>query len=1061
MRSFVFGGGAAAMCHGCLPSPLGRDLPGRRRMEGARIQETGLLLQEGFMRALPLFCSLTLLILLFAGLPARAGYQRWAVITSGSPEESQFSDLLLAALTEVPELELVERAELEKLSHEQELSGAFSAEGSADRLKIGRMLRADALVLAKIGGPAEGRELELIVAECNCGARLDRQTLPWSADDLPALVRYTAGQVTDIRTRFANGISRVYGVPSFTSQSLSRDYDPLQSSYARLIAGVLALQPGTAVIETGEARALGRELALGGNAELQRLVPAFVAGEFRVEPQPGGEALVTLKVSVTGGTHEPIVMNSAAMPLSDAGKWLAMTAAPKILATADEAGLLTVEAQVAALTARADIFSQLGAPEEANGLREAALLLAPDASDLRESAFKDYCRIAQYDRACAFPGLPKNDDAQKIAFLDGRVTAYEAALDHAALLIGSGALREADEFALLDTLKDARYSFQVSWNDFGGYVVRTPAAAQRVSDTCFATLRFYEQVEALVLPRMDPRQFWQAWMPKLDKLLEMYPSLSTADEYQAYYAFSLRLLEKLPDDLDYIVAPHYFWSAPEEPLQAYCKALSESPKRTEHLQAQFITLCRRFKLLNNKQTHGTFDQDDLESATVLEQEMERLIADYQEFVFPDPAQIPVQSRGLGLLKVYQRFICSLGKTNTRPVVTAVKAPTTFDAVSFQKIEIKIIDGPAITQPRQQHVDIYTCTDTLEYVKTDYHLYLHERPGELRHLRGITGTSPKMQFGDLAWDGERLWAVVNTVGLWVMAPDGQLLGSVTRDHGLPEADTVLLQPLADGSIFAVGSFGEERRAWCAVLQWQAEKKATVKLVYEPRRPLSPTEPFENPAILLDPAVGFMPTSIAPVTNAAGHPALLIGRYHQNCHSKYTGKWADLRPLLLDLETFQAEVADVILTSEDPHHSFLQAGNDLYLFSRLVEPRLSGPMKADSAGKAAVQPIPMANPGGPDPDDFIASPEAVNFLGYPKIETRVMLPGTDGWIYVPGIQWQRFNTATGLGQRLTGWLPPHSILISGRFLRSNLLGLLNWHESGVYKVVIDETKIPAAQ
>jgi len=1016
------------------------------------------------MRTLSLpLCCLALLALLFAGLPVHAAYHRWAVITSGGPEEARFSDLLLAELTTVPDLELVERAELEKLAHEQVLSGALSAEGSADRLKIGRILRADALVLTKISGPAENRELQLIVAECTCGARLHVEILPWSMENLPALVRYAAGLVGDVRKRFANGITCVYGVPSFVSQSLSREYDPLQARYAQLIAGALSLQPGTAVIETEEARALGRELALGNDPELKRLVPAFVAGEFRVEPRPGKEELISLKVSVTGGTKTPVALNSEAMPLSDAGKWLATTVVPKILATAGNAQPLTVEIQAAALSTRAEIFSQLGAPEEANGLREAALLLTPEATALRMNVVRDYCRMAQYDPSCTFPGLPKTDDAQKLDFINRRVTAYEAALDHAVQLIAAGVVPEADVLVMFDTLKEARYSFEQSWNDFGTYVVRTPAAKQRVSETSLDTLRFYDQVASLMIPRMDARQFWLLWMPKLDRLMEMLPALYTPTDYEAYYQFNLHLLELLPDGLDYVISPRFFWSAPEEPLQAYCKALAVHPKGIARLQADFITICRRLKPLNNKAGRNPLNAQELTEAAELEQGMEKLIAAYQALVFPDPAQMPTRTRGLSTLKSYQQITARLRKTYTAsPGGTAQPPARTFGAVSLQKLELKIIDGPAIKDPRELKVDVYPCTDTLEFVKTSYHLYLHQRPGELRHLIGITGPSAQKQFADLAWDGDRLWAAVNTEGLWVLAPDGQLLGKVTKEDGLPEADAMLLQSLGDGRVFAVGSFGEERRAWCAILQWKKDDRPAVKIVYEARRSLSPTDPFENPASLLDPAVGFQPLSVTPVTNAAGHPALLIGRYHQNCTTHATGKWAFLRPLLLDLQTFQAIVPDLIDIAGDPHRSALAAGDTVYLFGKPDPAKPPRPVKVDfrageGGAKPTCQPVPLDNPGTANPDDLFNPPDFASFVGNPGIEARVLLSGPDGWVYVHGVQWWRFNPKTGRGQRLTGPIPDGGF-IGGRLLRSNLLGLILWCYDGVYKVVIDETKIP---
>ncbi len=53
------------------------------------------------------------------------------------------------------------------------------------------------------------------------------------------------------------------------------------------------------------------------------------------------------------------------------------------------------------------------------------------------------------------------------------------------------------------------------------------------------------------------------------------------------------------------------------------------------------------------------------------------------------------------------------------------------------------------------------------------------------------------------------------GLAVIQPDGKTIQWIGKDDGLPPADqALLLHPVSEGRVIAIGSFGGSQRGWCA-------------------------------------------------------------------------------------------------------------------------------------------------------------------------------------------------------------------------------------------------------
>ena len=79
--------------------------------------------------------------------------------------------------------------------------------------------------------------------------------------------------------------------------------------------------------------------------------------------------------------------------------------------------------------------------------------------------------------------------------------------------------------------------------------------------------------------------------------------------------------------------------------------------------------------------------------------------------------------------------------------------------------------------------------------------------------------------DVKWDGKRVWIAYNlfanpqhprsSSGLAVIEADGRTMRWVGKDQGLPPGDqNLLIHPIAEGRVIAVGSFGGGQRGWCA-------------------------------------------------------------------------------------------------------------------------------------------------------------------------------------------------------------------------------------------------------
>jgi hypothetical protein len=1010
------------------------------------------------------------LIFLITAAHAEA-YHRWAVITSGTPEEQTFSDLLLGELTKVPDLELVERAELEKLAGEQALSIALSPEGSASRLKLGRMLRADALVLTKLTGTQENRELQIIVSECQSGARLRVEGLPWTAENLPLLVEHARNLVHNTRTRFRAGITRVYGVPSFVSQSLSRDYDPLQAQYARLIENALSLQPGTAVIETAEARALGRELALGEGLELRRFVPLFITGEFRVEPRPDAEATVSVTVKLSDGAKTLNTIASGILPLSAAPGWIADTLPTKIQAGTNVLKALTLEEQFHALTGQADAFARLGSLDHAIPLREAALLLDP------KSVAQHLLVIDESRRVCSRDGLPAllrakyQYTADVEAAFNERLQAGIVVLEHFELLIRNRLIDAGQAVKLTSVMSEL--AFRVSDLSAAASLGKHPPEKDEHFGRFKAELRRFMTEVAPLIPSLpaDPQtagdkyaryQLLNQWQDRL--LTAARCGIDSKQLNMDHLAFYRQvMLTTIPDGLEMLfnlpdsyreVSSLFAADVSESDYMQFIRSLTESDHRVARVFAEYVLLKHRYEL-----AHAAGDGQALQ---VLLAEGGALLEIYRQLPYLGPTSMQrTRERRYQYLEKLMRTIAMELTAPAGKTVTASQEDTgavIFTPVALKMIEMETrneipfhINPPSSSLPCGNDFDIFWANNVL---------YLHRTAGLLERVFFDNNDAPNAPLiDDVAWDGMRIWVATRKGGVWVLDTNGKIIRTISAGEGLPPAEKgIRLHVLAPGKVLVIGSFGWESRAWCATVAWGGigDNAPAVNVFHEARRVPLPEDQQQLQLFARDPSAVFSPRWLCelPSLGSAAGPVLLVGRDD-------LGRLAYREPLMIDLTTLRVDVLRLNFGHtryRHPHLAYHVIDGNLIgygLDDRIdrLRPAMFDLKSIDQTVEKPYRFILVADAG----PDYAQKPDSE--LMACVLGGELMVPA-GGWLYIPGKQWWRINEETLVGQQLTrGTLPaPYAAL---RTLNvSALLGLMAWGQYHYYQVTIDETKIPQA-
>jgi tetratricopeptide (TPR) repeat protein len=267
----------------------------------------------------------------------------------------------------------LDRNAFQSLLAEQKLQALVAASAGTERAKIGKILKADLLVVLTTS--AKPKSATIIVWKTDHGLRLAARTIP-----LGEKPETDAATVTEIVSRavarHADSIKEIVAVPPLVSGNLTYEYNHLQGAYAALLAEALDDQPGILLVELAEAEAIGKELTSAGKeSTVRRRLPIYLLGEFRHQGT-GSDARVRLQIRAMRGEQKLGQRESTLRP--DEVPALLRSAARELIGGKQDAEK-TPNAKVEArqLTDRAVDLQQLGQWQESMSLLEAALLLEP------------------------------------------------------------------------------------------------------------------------------------------------------------------------------------------------------------------------------------------------------------------------------------------------------------------------------------------------------------------------------------------------------------------------------------------------------------------------------------------------------------------------------------------------------------------------------------------------------------------------------------------------------------------------------------------------------------
>jgi len=754
---------------------------------------------------------------------AAAPLRTWAVLLSDDLRTPALEDQVLAALGDEAGITLVNRERLDLLARELALEELGNALATARRVTAGRILRADALVVLSRDPTAGKGFVRLTICECRTGARLHVGSVDLAEGKADEAAAKILSDIRRTRTRFANGVTRVYGVLPFVSRCLTHRYDYLQKGYAELLAAGLSAVPGMAVIEIEEARRIARELALRGDADLARSVPVFVEGEFEV-PHSATEqqAAVTLRVSVRDATGGPRPLPERTMRFSQAVRYVS-TELPALVAglhgpTGGES--LGPDEQAKVLLARAKAFAALGAWDQSTGLREAALLLKDDAAE-RRKVLQEYCRIAW----APWPPGARGGNEIQLTECRRRVALWKTALAHIEYLVRNRQVNLPQAVAHADEAFQNILQVRCSTS--------TPPKAKILAGIEQVKRRFIPDVFPLMLsldhasPHKSGRQEELCtWSERLFEhaLLDYRSNSYRPDTLDFIAAVTTKVLPgdfRPPDRLAYFMthSRQILKKSPdlsEDAWMAFLDKLIRSDRPAASLAGRYGKLYHQFYF-----KRGAADLAELHT------EAKRLVKDYRE-------QSPrMRGRsGSGILSARVGGICGqIGKAlqpaTPRPDHAAArpprpKPPRPESPVALEPIQLSVKTSSGDLVPFKKRwgglkhldiggngVDVFWRNDGVAVMR---------RKGALEEVL----VDRTIRILDVAFDGRDLWVATREKGLWVVSLDGCVAYRIGQAEGLPAGERGMrLNSIGPGKVLAAGAFGPHERLWLAVVSHDAD------------------------------------------------------------------------------------------------------------------------------------------------------------------------------------------------------------------------------------------------
>jgi hypothetical protein len=848
---------------------------------------------------------------------SQAPLKTWAVLASRDVQQTGLSDQVTAALAREKAVTLVDRERLDLVAKEMEIGLLGVSSGAGLRLKAGRILKADVL-LVLAHQSADGKQyVRIAICDTLSGARLYTDAAPLPAADNAASVQSAlkailAG-VARVREQFPEGVQQVLGVPAFVSRTLTHEFDYLQQGYANLLANALSACRGVAVIETEEAQQIVREISLTDGKDVERVVPMFVEGEFEVtRPKPEAEPVVAFDVKVAGAQGPARLLPRRKLKLAEAAAYVGaeLPALVSGMSQLASARTLTADQQAEALIARADTFALLGDWEHSVGLREAALLLKDDTAQ-RTKLIQECYRLFYSDPP---PGIQWGGEVhQALCVRKGEF--WLASLAHIEYLIRNRKVPMSEVFTLAELVLDHNIQIRRVPNEALPLMRR---AKDRFMFDVFPLVLSLESKGVGEEHQAQERLWWAGLMLHAAYRCEPYRSDAIEVDLDALYRV---MTECIPPDLVpsrsmlgvlQSMARCYKDDKAGEYL-AFLDRLAKSGRPLNAILARYSMIERRWQFVRTR----------LDMPAFLE-EIAQLLNDYAEL---RPRLRPGNDYSLPYeISQLERDVKSeiaIARRRAAPS-PPVSRPTPKDTLILQPVDLKVKTLAGEVVPfkgkdwnRGGRDSCYTmrhlfnCGNGVDVMWKDNVVAVMRQEGLLEEVF----LGDRLLFDDVKWDGRYLWVGTQAAGIRVLTLAGEVAAQIGDKDGLPPAEKGMrLCPIEPGKVLAAGALGEHNRLWLAVVEFDGTKPR-VNVFHQATRVLAVGEKWSEAA---DKRLAGAPDWILAIGgDAEGVPrSFLVG----------WGIW--LRPLQVNPSTLEVSLFPEKMSGDDPNVYHVAANARVY-------------------------------------------------------------------------------------------------------------------------------------
>ncbi len=1028
-------------------------------------------------------------------LAEEMAFRRWAVIASAEMREIGISDVLTAELS-ARSFALVEREQLDVIAREIELSTLLSADAAAQRLQVGQLAKADALVLLSVVENANQKFAKLVISDCRYGSRLRLEHIAIDKSAVDKLAVQIAGVVDETRTKFANGVQRIVAVSPLLSNNLTHEFDHLQFGFSAVLGEALNQRAGIAVMEIEEARAISEELARTGTGIEGRRVPLFVEGEFEVGSRAKpDERTVRLHLKALSGKDLVADFRYEANSNSDAVKWLSDDLANQLLSKQVAGNKKSVGAslkeQRERLIARAETFSQVTAYSQAAALREAALLLDESDWPQRVLLLRDYVKLLEQLTSALFTTKPAVSVAtamERDPVVRQRMHVvlrplWFAVFAHFDRLIAADVLNPCEAVAMLDQMRHGpvhnleREPLEIGLlEDWHRICWRTLERLGQL-DSRLRECRFHAAVAQFAEPHLEIKDrtddaIYDLWAAKAMHFAALeQPRRFIAGNYLRFedaetLASLVRVMDRvlLPDRLSSRLmfqwlgcptcgVPKLVRSGriPEAKLVAFLRRWSDDSRPV-------VSIYGRAALLGLKVSNSTAEPitpEDVELVTALERQL-------VEWGQKHPEQRDVAA------KIVKELI--------HPTRAKLQQPVSRSVASSTRLKPRTSTGGTDPAPRltfeplpevqANWIGLRRCSETLDLVWSWNRVALLTSNGGVTELfqtkfNPVPGTSPygQDQIYIAAWDGELVWVASSLSGVQVFDPQGQRLDQlrnstetsasgmdlppITENSMTPRGASVgsmntslWLYPLRSGRCFVMGRYGVDGRRWFGCLEPTSDVSR--------RWRYAPWHEVKKQAVR------------APSVGDEALDEIFIPQYFVDYHDPSSGQ----RSLLIGRPSLDLRLPRKPL-------SFDAASGAPSVFPHAVARGSNKILEVDDAG--IIDPASVFNSRAVRQSDgrfvlhALVAPVPVNLeeqakspvsRSLPQFRSEVVRYGN--WFYWPGRQWRRIDRKTGDIELLT------SNAVIARFdfecyAESAHYGFVAWNHGDIlHRVHIDQPR-----